>query len=357
MVRTIKNTSYIIASMYSLSQIKELVEYFFINIKNNNYSKLLLDFINFINQLWINKDEKYVFEPIDFMKNLKKYNKTIVDFKEEKQPIIFLKELFKYINNELNNKDEKLKEEIIKSFEDITNDKIISDFIKNFINNNNSIISKVFYGVFLQQYSCKNCRANEQKYEILNFLELNYNNYINFNNKLNNSKKNSSCDDQSLSDSFVNVYLDDFIDFYFKQQNLETNICKCDKININIKKKIYKFPKILIIYINWGKFSKEEGFGFDVNKLIFNEEMDLTKYYFNANNIINIKYKVRSVIYYPVINSNNMKNKENHQFITSCRHLIDNNLYFYQSNCGIKSANNMNRKNFIPSIIFFEKEK
>ena len=358
-VRKIDNSSYIIASMYSLSQIKELVQYFFNNKNNNNYSKLIFYFIDFINQLWINKDEKYVFEPISFMENLKDYNKIIFDFKEEKEPIIFLKEIFKYINKELNNKDEKLKEEIIKSFEEISNNNIISDSMKTFINNNNSIISKVFYGVFLQQYSCEKCKANKQQYEILDFLELNYNNYINFNNKLNNSTiNNTSCDSQSLNDSFVNIYLDDFIDFYFKQQNnSEINICKCDKINIKSKKRIYKFPQTLVIYINWGKFNKEEGFGFDVNKLIFNEEIDLTKYNVNVNNIIKIKYKIRSIIYYPVINSNNMKVKDSKRFITSCRHLVDQNLYFYQPSGNTKQANNMNRKNFIPSIIFFEKEK
>ena len=76
-VRKTVYSSYIIPSMYSLSQIKELVEYFFINIKNNNYSKLLFNFIGFINQLWINKDENYFFEPILFMKNLKEYNNNI----------------------------------------------------------------------------------------------------------------------------------------------------------------------------------------------------------------------------------------------------------------------------------------
>ena len=105
-----------------------------------------------------------------------------------------------------------------------------------------------------------------------------------------------------------------------------------------------------------GKFSKDEGFGFDVNKLIFNEEIDLTKYYANVNNIIQIKYKARSIIYYPVINSYNMKD-EDKRFITSCRHLVDKNLYFYQPNGFTKQANHMIQKKYIPSIIFFEKEK
>ena len=52
-----------------------------------------------------------------------------------------------------------------------------------------------------------------------------------------------------------------------------------------------------------------------------------------------------------------MKVKDSKRFITSCRHLVDQNLYFYQPSGNTKQANNMNTKNFIPSIIFFEKEK
>ena len=359
-VRKLHNTTYIIASIYSLSQIKEFAEYFFINEKNKKrdikYSILLSDllsyFKDYINQLWIDKNENYIFYPKKFMKSLNKYNKNIFDFKDEKEPIIFLKEIFNYINKELNNKDEEIKVDILKSFDELLGGSLyFSNFMKEFINNYNSIVSKIFYGIIIQQYTCETCKAKGQKYEILDYLELNYNNYYKYKNGLNNSIIDTS-NNQTINESFINFNLDDLIDFYFEPQNVENiNICKCDKSKIKNEKKIYKFPKTLIIYINWGKFSKDEGFGFDSNKLILNEEIDLTKYNFNINNINKIKYNIRSVIYYPVLN---IKNKK---FITICRHLIDQKLYFYIPSRKVDSEERINRIDLIPSIIFFEKEE
>ena len=362
MVRKLNNTTYVIASMYSLSQIKEFAEYFFINEKNNkkdkNYSKILCNFRDYINQLWIDQNKNYLFEPKAFMKSLNEYDKNIFDFKDEKEPIIFLKEIFNYINKELNNKDKDLQLEIQKSFNEIPNVFNFSNFMKVFIKNFNSIISKVFYGVILQQYICESCNKKNQIFEKLDILELNYNNYYNYKNELNNSNIKNSGNSESINDSFVNIYLDDFINYYFEQQRLgNINICNCDKSKIKIERKIYKFPETLIIYINWGKFSKDEGFGFDSNKLIFGEEIDLTKYNFNNNNINNIKYKIRSVIYYPVININNKNDRKLKKFITSCRHLVDQNIYFYYPSGEVILKNRVDRVDLIPSILFFEKEE
>ena len=361
-VRKLNNTTYVIASMYSLSQIKEFAEYFFINEKNNkkdkNYSKVLCNFRDYINQLWIEQNQNYLFEPKAFMKSLNEYDKNIFDFKDEKEPIIFLKEIFNYINKELNNKDKDLQLEIQKSFDKILNVFNFANFMKVFINNFNSIISKVFYGVILQQYTCESCNKKKQIFEKLDILELNYNNYYNYKNELNNSSIKNSGNSESINDSFVNIYLDDFINYYFEQQSLgNINICNCDKSKIKIERKIYKFPETLIIYINWGKFSKDEGFGFDSNKLIFGEEIDLTKYNFNNNNINNIKYKIRSVIYYPVINIDNKNDRKLKKFITSCRHLVDQNIYFYSPSGEVILKNRVDRVDLIPSILFFEKEE
>ena len=77
----------------------------------------------------------------------------------------------------------------------------------------------------------------------------------------------------------------------------------------------------------------------------------MTKYNFNINNINKIKYNIRSVIYYPVLN------KKDKKFMTICRHLIDQKFYFYIPSRKVDSEERINRIDLIPSIIFFEKEE
>ena len=53
-----------------------------------------------------------------------------------------------------------------------------------------------------------------------------------------------------------------FHQFYF---NYENRYSKCEKCysNTKITKKIIKFPDIIIFRINWGRFSKDNGFQYE----------------------------------------------------------------------------------------------
>ena len=355
MVVKIKNTSYAITCMYSLSQIKEFAEYFFSkNIIFKDSTKLLTYFQEFINILWKRNEEEEKYEPKNFFLQLNKKDDDIFSFKEEKEPIVFLEKILKYINSELNHKDKDIENTLI-HFKYINNDKnkdLFNIFYKKFLNNNNSIVSKIFYGIFKIIKLCDFC-GESIEYKTFNYIDLNITNYSNYQHQLDNS--------------LVYYYLDDLIEYYFNDENRESKCQKCYK-NIKYTKKIIKFPDIIIFRINWGRFSKDTGFQYEEqiekeknliieeNKLIFDNIIDLTNYDSNLNNK-KIEYKIRSIINYPIINDNNRNDKACKKFITFSKHLVDNKFYSYQPNGPTTCINNFNRKKFIPSVLFFEKIK
>ena len=74
-IKNINNTSYVIATMYNLSQINEISEYFFSNKKSNilDNPPLFYYFKDYIDPLWKNNENDYVFLSMYFMKQLNKY--------------------------------------------------------------------------------------------------------------------------------------------------------------------------------------------------------------------------------------------------------------------------------------------
>ena len=68
-----------------------------------------------------------------------------------------------------------------------------------------------------------------------------------------------------------------------------------------------------------------------------------------------IIYKVRSIINYSIINDNNKGEKSWKKFITFNRHLVNDSFYSYQPSGTTDKINNFDRKKFVPSILFFEK--
>ena len=221
--------------------------------------------------------------------------------------------------------------------------------------NYNSIVSDIFYGISLNKYICDSCGEISQNYEKFEKIELDYNKFFNYKNKLNNSNMNSSSNSNTLNESIVYFTLDEFIEFYFQQK--EEKICgKCNKNKIKNTKTIFKFPKILVININWGHFNIDEGFGQDDNKLEFQEEINLVNYASDRIKEYSLEYVVKSVIYYPAMDENNSNNQEIKRFATISRHIIDNNLYFYRPGWKVKDTHYFCRRNIIPSVIFFQKK-
>ena len=220
-----------------------------------------------------------------------------------------------------------------------------------FIKKYNSIVSKVFYGIFQIKYFCESCGENIQ-YKYFKYINLNttkYSLYI-------------KDKDSDLNNSLVYYYLDDLIEFYFNDKNYNIKCKNCKKPNKLIEKKIIRFPDILIFRIQWKEFNNEKGFmseenWLDSNKLIFDdlEIMDLSKFSVNNNNNKEIKYKLNNVINYGVINKNNQSEIAWQTFIAFCRHLKFGDFYIYSPNGTLSEMKKFNRKRFTPSVLFYKK--
>ena len=331
-VRKVKFCTYIISSMYSLSQIPEFTEYFF--CKENQLlfgSKLLFSFSLYLHNLWKNANDEEVLDPTFFIHYLYKKDNKIFDIKSEKLPILFLDKMFDYINEDLKNKDNKITMQIKENKPE-------------FLDKYNSIVSKVFYGIFKQKNVCLTCgkaKNNSLDNDIFKYITIDINKYKD--------------EESKLDNSLTFFYLDDLIEFYFTKQKNSSfcENCKEEKEFKIIGKKIYRFPDIFIININWGYFKEEEGFGLEENKLIFDKIIDMTKYAQIKQK--EIKYEIRSVINYPVIN--NDPDKRWKKFITFNKHLVDQKYYCYQPSGKVVEFNSMNRRRFVPSVLFYEKKK
>ena len=348
LVVDVKKSSFIISSMYSLSQIKDLFDYCNDSAKKKLFfekTRLLYLFTEFLFNLWKknNEGEKYI--PKDFMQHLNRKNNTIFDFKEEKEPIVFLEYIIQELNQKLNNKDHILKKEIINSKKVLINDQKFKIFYDDYIKGHNSIMSKLFYGIFHIKNKCLSCGEYEY-YDYFNHIILDINEYIKYQSK----------SDNSLTD----YYLDDFIEFYFNNSANEEIRIKCSKCKenniIECKKTIISFPENIIFSINWGKF-ESKGLELEENKFNFdkNQVIDLAKYSFNQINKDEIKYRLRSVINFPIINEKNINNRTVKKFITISRHLKDQKIYSYKPSGGVEEINYFNKRNIVPFVLFYEK--
>ena len=357
----IKNTSYIIASMFSLSQIPEFSDYFYEgNYQFDYFPPALNEFKRYLNQLWKNnyRDEK--FQPINFMKNLKLIDRNIFDFKNEREPIEFLDTIFKYFNHQLNGKDKEIYDYFNEYKNNIQNFEDFSKYYETFTMFYNSIFGKIFYGIFQIKYSCSIC-GEKKYYEEFNHINLDNKEYSIF-----------YSNNHDLDNSLVEFYIDDLIEFYFKNEDYLNNridkkdkpiTCKkCGKEIKIIEKKIIRFPDIIIFNIRWENFNSEnglysQGMALEQNKFIFDEIIDLTNYSYNNNIQEKIKYKVRSIINYTAVNNENIDNHAWHKFITFNRNLINDKYYSCQPSGTIDEINRINRMRFVPSVLFYERIK
>ena len=346
MVIKISNATSVISSMFSLSQIPEFVDYFYLdNNTFENPSEILTLFKNYLNSLLTESNEKQL-SPIEFMQSL--INENIINVDKEREPIKFLEKIFDYINSELNGLDKEINNDLIKLTEQYNNiPKFLSYYNNHFLKAYNSIIGKKFYGIFQKKYLCDAC-GEKIKYRKFNYIKLDKKLYSNY------------FIEKNLDNSFTDFYLEDLIEFNFKNENNKEKCVTCQK-EVEVETKIIRFPDIIIFSIKWEDFDSEKGFKseniwLDDNKLIFDEIIDL-KNYSCFNNTGKKEYKIRSVISYGIINQDNENNKIWKKFITFNRNIIDNNFYSCQPSASIYEIKTINRREFVPSVLFYESLK
>ena len=166
------------------------------------------------------------------------------------------------MHKELNSKQDINKNKNFdKAFEEFNEKDALFKYLQEFTKNNNSIISKNFFGLLKNKIICQGCKKERYSFKYYSFLIFNIADIKSFLNKENKKLK-----------------LKDFFDYYnrpeylIEENGLYCNCCK-SKNTTTIIKSIYSSHIIMPIIIDRGDDSN-----LNKDKLDFPDEVDLSKY-------------------------------------------------------------------------------
>ena len=247
-----------------------------------------------------------------------------------------------FINISINKNEDKINEKLT-----------LSNYIKNFTNENKSMISDHFFGTLEFKNQCQNCNIINFSFEQFYYLIfpikeiLAYKNEQFFLNNQNMMNINQFGYQQNLFmlQNFNSITLDDCFGFYQKINYSRDNKKYCSQCNnrygYSFKTEIYSYPNILLIILDRGK-----EFDFKI-KLEFNEVL----YYKNKNESGN-EYKLIGIITYEG------KKGQNKHFIAFCKDPIGNQWHKFDDEI-VKDIQNFEYEIIdygIPYILFYQKE-
>ncbi len=264
-------TCFMNAVLQSFSNIYPLGKYFYHKeyIKDNIYNCPISEaFTTVIQNLWNNKNKSYT--PKEFKKIIGRYNSDFLNNEPNDS-----RELIQYLLETLHEELNKSKKEYpYEEDDDDTNWKKKFEFEKNsFSYENDSIISKLFYGIFGTETYCYKCKQKTYVFDHFSILSLPI---------LESSIKNEKIN--------INQMFKDYekkIEMTGRNQNYCSN---CGKYDAYCQTFLYEMPQFLIIH----PARKSKGIRFTV-EILFNEK--------NLNNL-NTTLNVTQYI------SKNMKEKE-----------------------------------------------
>ncbi len=271
-IQKIEQTSNVCSVMRCFSFIEPFAEYFMGNIKSFRIfgrfqSKSFLNLIrDFFLNLWSN--EKTPYGPRDLISYIK--DKEILNIKDEQDPFIFLNYFIDFINKELNNYDVQLKFNFNNIADELRKESFYGDLVE-IIKNNNSIVSKYFFGLMLEKYKCDNCSKNFEKVKELKIIDIEYREIMKYFN-------------DSSGISVVKIDIDDFLDYYFLRKEID-NMSKisepcpnCKKNAKIVKKEMLEYPPYLLIRLNRGEFEEKKGFVNNIDIPDININYEIIKY-------------------------------------------------------------------------------
>lgn len=348
-VKKVDSSSYIISTMESLAQMYYFSNYFLkSNFKNvlgsskNNENGIVPLFKDYMENLWKKEKEKEEFSPKSFLKKLIKISNLSV--KEEVDPLIFYNNILEQLNKELNGKDPDIKKYFEMTINIFNYNTELEKFYKDFINNNNSIVSKLLFGIIKLNKTCCFCSETEKntEYEKFDIIEINIA-------ELCNTKHE---EDNSLT----KIYFDECIDIYFSNHKEKSKKCDCGKDYFNVTKKIVKCPNYLTFKINWGDFIPNKGFSSSIEYIFptynYLDNIDIIElkkdYLDNDNNGNNIKYRLFSTIDYY---------QKNNIFITKYKIKEEKKDHWYSTWCNNTGKQILSfEDNFTsPVLLFYER--
>ena len=352
-VQKIEKSSYVIAVMETLAQIFEFSNYFTSKIIPKKDKEICGDFKEYMENLW--EDNGVTFTPTDFMIKLKKISNKTFSFKEELEPYLYYNFILEELNHELNNFEPEINEyfsNFCQKYKDFGDLKIYSD---KFIKENNSIVSKTFYGIMKIKKYCDLCGKDEEiEYAHFNIIDIDIYEFCN--------------NMHQEGNSLTNFYLDDCIENFFDDKQKTKGLYNCvnceKRVQKKIQRKIVELPDYLIFRINWGEFREFEGYKckldyikpsyqyLDVNEIIEINEDYLNDIAFNRDKPIgnsSVKFKLFSTIDYF---------KDENIFI--CKYRIKEegkqNLWYniWSNGIGIEKSTYIDRFT-TPCLLFYEK--
>ena len=348
-------TCYMNATLQCFCHIEQFINFFKYNPQinstyKNNTDNLSYSFKLLIENLWPDKyipsSKNNYYSPNEFKDKISKMNPLF-----EGVAANDAKDLVNFIIMTLHLELNKVKKQgIINNNSEIidqtSKNSIFKSFIKNFMMNNQSIISDLFYSMNCNITKCGNCHTQLYNYQIYFFIIFPLEEVRKFNSSNNFSRFNFNNMNMNLNE--VNLY--DCFNYDCKTNIMDgQNLIYCNNCKMNsigyMKTHLVTGPEILIILLNRG-----QGREFDV-KILFYEDLNL--YHYIELKQTGYNYKLIEVITH--IGESNMSG----HFIAYCRDFISNKWHKY-NDAIVSEVNNFENDviNFaMPYLLFYQKVK
>ena len=335
---TNNDNNYIIPILQCLTYTKELTKYFLneYDYYYNYNNKISNEYYYLSINLWKEKNISYPYHPAilkSFIYNRNSFFNNI-QLNNGKD---LLKYLFGNIHSELNiiNNDE-FNIQYRHSFDHLNKKNTFQIFYNYFLDNYNSIISDLFFGIKEIKFKCMLCGGINFKYEIFSFLEFHLKDIISdFGIEPNTALNNISKID--LYECFI---------YNNKKKSLTTNKFKCTKCKYNeyfeFSTSLYSLPKYLILFLNNEKEDK-----YYVN---FPEKLDLINY------LIFEEYGYKFDLY-AVISKNITNSSFQNNYVTYCRNLVNYKIWYKYDNNGVKQCYNNDYLFSLPYCLFYKEKE
>jgi len=339
-LQNIGATCYMNSTLQCFCHIEKFVNYFkynqyAISMAKDNKNSLTSSFKLLIEKLWPNNynesySQKY-YTPEEFKNKISKMNPLFegIAANDAKDLVNFI---IMTLHEELNKA--KRNNHNDNNILDQRNQQLVfNNFAKNFISENQSIISDLFYGINCNITQCSNCNSNIYNYQIYFILVFPLEEVRKF--KTSNFISNS-----------VNIYdcfdYDRKVNLLYGENSMYCNYCKQNS-DCKMHTCLTTGPEILILLLNRGK-----GIEFNV-KINFMEDLDLSNYIQYKNT--GVKYKLIGVITH--MDDNEMGG----HFIAYCKDPISQSWNKYNDTIVSEVQNFQNEiVNFaMPYILFYQK--
>ena len=336
-------TCYMNATLQCFCHIDKFVNFFKYNKQANNIynnkmeNTLSYSFKVLIEKLWPegpNSKSKKFYAPYDFKEKISKMNPLFegIQANDSKDLVNFI---IMTLHDELNKANPLNISNNNINIDQRNKDLVFNSFIQNFTEDNKSIISDLFYGVYYTITQCQNCKTISFNYQIYFFLIFPLEEVRKF--KLQYNPNNNE---------MLNIYdcfqFNQKIDLMFGGNAMYCNYCK-QTFNATMSQILTVSPEILILILNRGK-----GIEFKI-KLNFFEDLNLEN--FVEHKETGCKYKLIGVITH--LGESSMSG----HFIAYCKDPISKDWYQF-NDANVKPVQDFQNEviNYaMPYLLFYQK--